>query len=115
MPHKTSISLFHAHLYYDSQNLQEAKDITVNVHRLFGLAIGHMHQQPVGPHPGWSCQITVPTEKFAEVVLWLSFNRGSVDVFVHPETGDPLADHESRMMWLGRSYTLNLEIFREQS
>ena len=33
---------------------------------------------------------------------------GALDVFVHPNTGDALADHRDRALWLGRSHPLNL-------
>ena len=42
------------------------------------------------------------------VVGWLVLNRGGLDVFVHPNTGDALVDHRDRAVWLGRSYALNL-------
>jgi DOPA 4,5-dioxygenase len=29
---------------------------------------------------------------------------------MHPNTGDALADHRDRAMWIGRSYPLNLGI-----
>ena len=48
------------------------------------------------------------THSSITVVGWLTLNRGALDVFVHPNTGDALADHRDRALWLGRSHTLNL-------
>jgi aromatic ring-cleaving dioxygenase len=36
-------------------------------------------------------------------------NRGPLDVLVHPETGDDLADHRDHAMWLGDRLPLRLE------
>jgi len=44
----------------------------------------------------------------AEVVSWLTLNRGSIDVFVHPNTDDELADHRDRGIWIGKAYPLDL-------
>jgi DOPA 4,5-dioxygenase len=46
--------------------------------------------------------------QFAAVVGWLTLNRGALDVVVHRNTGDALADHRDRTLWLGRSHVLNL-------
>jgi DOPA 4,5-dioxygenase len=35
-------------------------------------------------------------------------NHGTLDVFVHPNTDDPLRDHRDCAIWLGRSYPLDL-------
>ena len=102
---------FHAHLYYGPHNLPEATELAAKINRELGLVSGRLHQQPVGPHPVWSCGIHFPVEKFAEVVQWLMFNRGTIDVFVHPDTGDDPMDHSARVIWLGRSYELKMEAF----
>src|SRR5215207_8429945 len=39
--------------------------------------------------------------QFARLLPWLMLNRDPLDVFVHPETGDDLADHRDHAMWLG--------------
>ncbi|MEP6678861.1 MAG: DOPA 4,5-dioxygenase family protein, partial [Betaproteobacteria bacterium] len=46
--------------------------------------------------------------QFADVVGWLALNHAALDVFVHPNTGDPLRDHRDSAIWLGRSHTLDL-------
>ena len=62
----------------------------------------------MGPHPQWSYQIAFAPAQFAEVVSWLALNHGALDVFVHPNTGDELADHRDRAVWIGRAHTLDL-------
>jgi DOPA 4,5-dioxygenase len=63
----------------------------------------------VGPHPCWSYQVAFGPELFARIVPWLALNRGDLVVFVHPNTGDDLADHSKHVMWLGELMDLNLD------
>jgi DOPA 4,5-dioxygenase len=72
------------------------------------VAIGRFHERPVGPHPQWSFQIAFAPAQFPGVVGWLALNHGTLDVFVHPNTDDPLRDHRDCAIWLGRSYQLDL-------
>lgn len=103
------ITGYHAHLYYKAHNLEEARGLTEKIREKFDLPIGRLHEKPVGPHPEWSCQVSVPTDRFGELVPWLALNRGSIDFFIHPITGDDLLDHTKYVMWLGNSYKLKTE------
>ena len=75
--------------------------------------IGRFHEKPVGPHPMWSYQILFPMPLFPDVAGWLALNRDGLDVFLHPNTGNDLADHRDHAMWIGRSYELDLSIFKK--
>ncbi len=103
------ITGYHAHLYYQKENLEEARSLRNKIGEVFKLPLGRLHEKPVGPHPQWSCQVSVPPERFGELIPWLAFNRGSIDFFIHPVTGQDLLDHTQYVMWLGKSYCLNLE------
>jgi len=51
---------------------------------------------------------------FRSVVPWLSFNRGSLDILIHPNAKDyseMLLDHSERALWLGNKRKLNFRIF----
>ncbi len=102
---------FHAHIYFDLPQLAEAQALAAAVQERFGVAVGHFHQRPVGPHPRGSVQMTVPTERFGEVAAWLSVNRGGVTIFAHATTGDDWQDHTHNVLWFGPSEELNLAIF----
>lgn len=102
---------FHAHVYFDADTLAQATALCETVRDTFDIKMGRVHEKPVGPHPCWSCQLTVPYEKFAEVTSWLSLNRDGLVVFIHAETGDDLADHTKHVIWLGESVTLKTEMF----
>jgi aromatic ring-cleaving dioxygenase len=104
-----TIQYYHAHLYYDETSITFAKSLALEAHESFGIKIGTFHERPVGPHPVWSCQLTVPVKLFGQVIPWLALNRGVLDVFVHPVTGDDIEDHTRHVMWLGRSFPLNLD------
>ena len=67
-----------------------------------------MHDNPVGPHPRGSCQLTIGKEQFTDVVSWLVLNRRGLTVFTHAQTGNALKDHTDHVIWLGPSETLKL-------
>ena len=79
--------------------------------RRFGVAVGHFHLRPVGPHPRGSCQLTVLPEVFGDFAQWAALNRRGLTIFAHAETGDDLADHTKHVIWFGPSEALDLSIF----
>ena len=111
IPETSAIQGYHAHVYYDAATLDPARRLCETASRRFGLEMGRMHQQEVGPHPRWSCQLSVPPHRFGEVIPWLALNRGALTVFVHVRTGDDLLDHTQGEIWLGPSVPLKLEMF----
>ena len=105
------ITGYHAHVYFDASSIDAARELCEAASRRFSLAMGRMHEREVGPHPRWSCQLSVPVESFGEVIPWLALNRGDLGVFVHVLTGDDLLDHTQGAMWLGPSVELKVEMF----
>ena len=108
---ESAIRDFHAHLYYDPDQVELAKQLARTVQQRFGVPVGHFHLHPVGPHPRGSVQLTVPTGIFGEVAQFLALNRGGLTVFAHANTGDDLADHTAHVIWFGPSEPLDLSIF----
>lgn len=102
---------FHAHVYYDPDERPLAEKVCREAGRLFSLQVGRLHDQPVGPHPRGSCQLAFAPDVFGAVIPWLSLHREGLTVFIHPETGDDLADHTDHAVWMGRMESLNLGIF----
>ena len=102
---------FHAHLYYDPEQVELAKQLAAAAQQRFGVPVGHFHLRPVGPHPRGSCQLTVPAEQFGDIAQWLVLNRGPLTIFAHANTGDDLADHTEHVIWFGPSEMLDLSIF----
>jgi DOPA 4,5-dioxygenase len=103
-----AIENYHAHVYYDADTRPAASKLCEAAGKAFGVKIGRMHDNPVGPHPRGSCQLTIGKEQFADVVPWLVLNRGPLTVFTHAQTGNALKDHTDHVIWLGPSETLNL-------
>jgi DOPA 4,5-dioxygenase len=107
----SSIREFHSHIYYDASTIAKARLLCEAAAQMFPLRLGRMHEQPVGPHPDWSCQLAYAPEVFGRLVPWLALNRGELVVFTHPETGDELIDHRDHALWMGAVRPLNLAIF----
>ncbi len=103
---------FHAHIYFDRGEVELARGVAERARAAFGAAIGRFHEQPVGPHPRGSCQLTLSSEEFGRFATWASLNRGDLTIFANANTGDDLADHTRHVVWFGPSETLNLSIFR---
>ena len=102
---------FHAHIYFDAEEVAEARALGDAAQQRFGVPVGHYHTRRVGPHPRGSVQLTVPAEQFGEVAQWLVLNRGGLTIFAHANTGDDRADHTSHVIWFGASEPLDLTIF----
>ena len=110
MPATEIIESWHAHVYFDEASRDAAWRLRERIVAHFGdrLEMGRFHERPVGPHPMWSYQLAFRPAQLSDIVSWLTLHRDGLDVFVHPNTGDDLADHRDRPVWLGRSYALNL-------
>jgi DOPA 4,5-dioxygenase len=104
------IQNFHAHIYFDSGQLEEAQALGRAAQEKFGVPVGHYHIRPVGPHPRGSCQLTVPPEQLGDFAQWVVIARGGLTIFAHATTGDDLADHTHNVIWFGPSEKLELSI-----
>ncbi len=109
--HPAQIASWHAHVYFDAATRDAAWALRQRITtELAGrMELGRFHEKPVGPHPMWSYQLAVMPDELAYIISWLTLNRGGLDVFVHPNTGDALRDHRDCAVWLGRAYVLKLE------
>lgn len=106
-----NIQGYHAHVYFNEHSIDRARALCEAATAKFAIQMGRVHQGLVGPHPDWSCQLAFGHEQFADVVLWLALNREDFVVFLHPLTGDELADHTAHAIWMGAVRPLNLEVF----
>ena len=107
-----AITGYHAHVYYDADSKDDAAAVREALEGAYAVEMGRWHDRPVGPHPMWSYQIAFAPELFAEVVPWLALNRRGLIVFIHPETGDHLADHTDHAIWMGDRQELELDALR---
>jgi aromatic ring-cleaving dioxygenase len=105
-----AITDYHAHVYYDAASKATAAALRDTIAARFTVKLGRWHDDPVGPHPTGSYQIAFDPELFATLVPWLMLNRAGLTVLVHPNTGEDLADHRDRALWLGESRALDLSV-----
>ncbi|MFO1073078.1 MAG: DOPA 4,5-dioxygenase family protein [Geminicoccaceae bacterium] len=103
------IRLFHAHVYYTEASRPRAADLRSALGARFAVTLGRWHDQPIGPHSRGMYQVAFPPEAFADLLPWLMLNRDGLDILVHPETGDEVADHTAHALWLGERLPLRLE------
>ena len=102
---------YHAHVYFDADTLDFATELCHTAGDLYSLSIGRVHQENVGPHPRWSCQITFGSKSFAQFIPWLDEHRNDLSVLVHGLTGNDIDDHTRYAYWLGTPIPLNLAFF----
>lgn len=113
-PSERHISGFHAHVYFDASTLAQARQLCEAAARLFPVQMGRMHEQPIGPHPDGSCQLSFNPEAFGSVIPWLAVHRGGLIVFVHPLSGNELLDHRDHAMWMGAIRPLDLSVLSDR-
>ncbi len=111
MKPELSIEGYHAHVYYDPASKPAAAALRQAVAKSFDVSVGRWHDQPVGPHPRGSYQLAFERRLFGLLVPWLALNRNGLTIFIHPETGDALADHRDHALWMGEMLELNLGLF----
>jgi aromatic ring-cleaving dioxygenase len=111
MTEPSAIRDFHAHIYFDPPELESAQALARAAQERFGVAVGHFHLKPVGPHPRGSCQLTVQPQQFGDFVQWIVLNRRGLTIFAHASTGNDRADHTDNVLWFGPSEPLDLSIF----
>jgi aromatic ring-cleaving dioxygenase len=109
-----SIGRYHAHVYYGPGSTRvRAATLRERVAAGFPAAIiGRWHDESVGPHTKSMYQIALPAELLASFLPWLMLNRDGLTILLHPETGDPYADHADHAVWLGAMLPLRLDVLR---
>ncbi len=103
---------YHAHVYFDAREESRALEVRSGVHERFGVPVGTVHRQPVGPHTKAMFQILISTAELGEVLFWLMQHRGELSVLIHGDTGDDYVDHTQHVAWLGEPVKINLDLFR---
>jgi len=104
----SAITGYHAHVHFDAESREQARELCEAAVNTFGRPVGRMHDNPVGPHLRGSCQLVFGPELFGQVISWLIEHRKGLTIFAHANTGDDLKDHTDHVIWLGPSETLNL-------
>ena len=107
------VSGYHIHIYYEEQDGPvAAKALRDALAERFDVEIGMWRDKPGGPHPAPMFQVNFPVAAFSEIVPWLMLNRGGLNILVHPETGDDVADHGDYALWLGQPLPIDFDAVR---
>ena len=108
-----SITGYHAHVYYDEASRERAAWLREQVALRFSVILGRWREEPVGPHPQPRYQIAFKSSEFEKIVPWLMLNRQDLVIFIHPETGDDVPDHDVYPLWLGEKLDLDIDFLRQ--
>jgi aromatic ring-cleaving dioxygenase len=108
-----AITGFHAHVYFDLPTRVTALAVRDGLAERFDVELGRIHNRPIGPHPKSMYQVKFSPSEFSALVQWLMLNHAGLDVLIHPETGDDVADHTVNALWLGEKLALNIEVLRK--
>lgn len=107
------ITSFHAHVYYDPDAREAAARVREGLGDLFQVQLGRWHDKLVGPHTKSMYQVAFAPDQFDKVVPWLMLHREGLDILVHPNTGDAVADHTNHALWLGEKLAINIEPLKQ--
>ena len=108
------ITGFHAHVYFDPASRDVAARVREGLGE-FDVQLGRWFDKPIGPHTKGMYQVAFLPNQFDKVVPWLMLNREGLDILVHPQTGDAVADHAVHSLWLGKKLDLNIEFLQQLS
>ena len=108
-----AITGFHVHVYFDLLTRITALAVRDGLAERFDVELGRIHDRPMGPHPKSMYQVKFAPSEFSTLVQWLMLNHAGLDVLIHPETGDDVADHTVNALWLGEKLDLNIEFLRK--
>ncbi len=75
--------------------------------RRFRCAMSPLRDTFGGPHPKPNVGVQVRPEEFAEVMGWLTMNRGELSVLAHCQTEDSFDDHVENAFWMGEQLALD--------
>jgi len=97
-----AIGSFHAHVYFDGPGQRAAAlALREQIGQRFAVALGRVHDGPIGPHARAMYQVAFDVASFGKIVPWLMLNRRGLTVLVHPNTRNERADHLSHALWMG--------------
>ena len=101
---------YHFHVYFDPPQRPEVLRLRQALQQHFPVAVGRVHDRPVGPHTAGMFQVSIHHRELGDVLAYLMIHRGELDVLLHPETGHELDDHSRHAVWLGRRRELRLDM-----
>lgn len=110
-----AIKDYHVHVYFDHATQETAERVRDGLAERFDVELGRIHFKAMGPHPEWMYQAKFDPDEFSKLVPWLMLNHEGLNVLIHPQTGDDVADHSENALWLGKQLDLNIEFLRKMA
>lgn len=104
---------YHAHVYFDLNQIQSIELLYSQLQQAFGEAVryGRIHQKMVGPHTKPMFQLEFDQSILSEIKTSLSSSDLNLSVLIHPLYEDAYLAHTQGAQWLGQPLKLNLDIF----
>lgn len=106
---------FDAHIYFPSEQLDFIRTLREKICTHFKtdqVFVGDVIPEPIGPHTLPMLEVNFSKALYADIVAFLVTERGSLNILVHPQTGDDYYDHTQGAQWLGHPVNLKLEVFK---
>jgi len=106
---------FDAHIYFAAEELNLIKSLHEKICSNFKtgeIFVGDIIPEPIGPHSLPMLEVNFAKAKYAEFIAWLERERGSLNILVHPQSGDDYDDHTDGAVWLGNPVPIKLEVFK---
>ncbi len=109
----SAIKDYHVHVYFDQATQETAERVRDGLAERFDVELGRIHFKAMGPHPEWMYQVKFDPDEFSKLVPWLMLNHEGLNVLIHPQTGDDVADHSENALWLGRQLDLKIDFLKK--
>ena len=101
---------YHAHINFDLEVRDTAIALREEIGKRFDVVLGRVWDKPVGPHLKPMFQVAFKPDEFAKVVPWLMVNHQGLAIFIHPETGDEIADHRDNALWINEKLGVDISV-----
>ncbi|GAA6006506.1 hypothetical protein JCM11491_004987 [Sporobolomyces phaffii] len=114
----TSNNAYDFHIYYSTQpQLEHARKLHSRIRYEFPeLRVYKFWEQPIGPHPEPMFEVnTFTPSQFGALFGFLTAYRGDLNVLIHPNTDDELADHTTKATWMGNKLELKVDFLKPQA
>ncbi|MBT5435207.1 MAG: DOPA 4,5-dioxygenase family protein [Alphaproteobacteria bacterium] len=99
---------YHAHINFDLEVRDTAVALREEIGKQFDVILGRVWDKPIGPHLKSMFQVAFGPNEFSKFVPWLMVNHQGLAIFIHPETGDEVADHRDNAMWINEKLGVDL-------
>jgi len=102
------IHSYHAHINFDLEVRDTAVALREEMGKRFDVTLGRVWDKPIGPHLKPMFQVAFGPNEFAAFVPWMMVNHHGLAIFIHPKTGDEVADHRDNAMWINEKLGVDI-------